>query len=269
MLVLSEEFVRAIKAEEIALGGMKAVEIQGNELVVCNCGGIYYAISRRCGHMNAPLELGTLDGTYLTCPMHCAQFDVSNGEALSGPVSSDLGGDGASLIQARGQLRKEARALERTFREQLNLGSDPVVRAVFAEDAAALVGNLIAFVGIALHQTTGSAIPDGVAAILVGLLLGFVAFQLAKRNGDITIGGQAAALRREIGTMIAAQPGIVAVSELVVTFIAPRQAWVVARVAINETIDGAGVEKLARETENFLRSKSPVIVRVDIVPRGR
>src|ERR1039457_115249 len=83
LLVLSEEFVRAIKAEEIALGGMKAVEIQGNELVVCNCGGIYYAISRRCGHMNAPLELGTPDGTYLTCPMHCAQFDVSNGEALS------------------------------------------------------------------------------------------------------------------------------------------------------------------------------------------
>jgi hypothetical protein len=69
--------------------------------------------------------------------------------------------------------------------------------------------------------------------------------------------------------MIAAQPGIVAVTELVVTFIGPRQAWVVARVAINETIDGAGVEKLARETENFLRSKSPVIVRVDIVPRGR
>jgi divalent metal cation (Fe/Co/Zn/Cd) transporter len=183
-------------------------------------------------------------------------------------ISSVL--DGASLFQARGQLRKEARALERTFREQLNLGSDPVVRAVFAEDAAALVGNLVAFVGIALHQATGSAIPDGIAAILVGLLLGFVAFQLAKRNGDILIGGQAAAaLRRKIGTMIAAQPGIVAVTELVVTFIGPRQAWVVARVAINGTIDGAGVEKLARETENFLRSKSPVIVRVDIVPRGR
>ena len=157
-------------------------------------------------------------------------------------ISSVL--DGASLIQAHSQLRKEAHALERTFREQLNLGSDPVVRAVFAEDAAALVGNVIAFVGIALHQTTGSAIPDGIAAILVGLLLGFVAFQLAKRNGDILIGGQAAAaLRRRIGVMIAAQPGIVAVSELVVTFIGPRQAWVVARVAIIGTIDGAGVEK--------------------------
>jgi len=41
--------------------------------------------------MNAPLELGTLDGTYLTCPMHCAQFDVTSGEAISGPVTADLG----------------------------------------------------------------------------------------------------------------------------------------------------------------------------------
>jgi cation diffusion facilitator family transporter len=183
-------------------------------------------------------------------------------------ISSVL--DGASLLQAHGELRREARALERTFREQLNLGSDPVVRAVFAEDAAALVGNLIAFVGIGLHQATGSATADGIAAILVGLLLGFVAFHLAKRNGDVLIGGQAAAaLRRKIETMIAGQPGIVEVTELLVTFIGPRQAWVVARVAIMETIDGAGVEKLVRATENLLRSKSPVIVRVDIVPRGR
>src|SRR5450432_2098316 len=46
--------------------------------------------------------------------------------------------DGASLIQAQRQLRREARALDRTFLEHLDLSSDPVVRAVFAEDAAAV-----------------------------------------------------------------------------------------------------------------------------------
>ena len=70
---------------------MKAAELDGNEIVICNCGGIYYAIQRRCGHMDAPLDIGTLDGIYLTCPMHCAQFDITNGEALSGPVPSDIG----------------------------------------------------------------------------------------------------------------------------------------------------------------------------------
>jgi cation diffusion facilitator family transporter len=177
--------------------------------------------------------------------------------------------DGASLIQAHRQLKREARALDRTFLEHLDLSSDPVVRAVFAEDAAALVGNLIAFAGIALHQATGSGISDGIAAIVVGILLGLVAFQLAARNGDILIGGQASvALRGRIGKMIAAQPGIVAVTELVVTFIGPRQAWVVARVAIDEAMSGASVEKLMRTAEDELKRKSPVIARADLVPRG-
>ena len=88
---MSEKFIKAISADEIAPGGMKAVELGGNEIVICNSGGKYYAIQRRCGHMNAPLEMGTLDGIYLTCPMHCAQFDITNGEALSGPVPLDMG----------------------------------------------------------------------------------------------------------------------------------------------------------------------------------
>jgi nitrite reductase/ring-hydroxylating ferredoxin subunit len=88
---MSERFIRAISAGEIAPGGMKAVELDGNEIIICNCDGKFYAVQRRCGHMNAPLELGTLDGIYLTCPMHCAQFDITDGEALSGPVPSDIG----------------------------------------------------------------------------------------------------------------------------------------------------------------------------------
>jgi len=86
-------FVEAIKVIEIAPGGMKAVEIEGHEIVICNAAGKFYAIQGRCGHMNAPLDKGTLDGIILTCAMHCAQFDIMTGEALSGPVPPDLGGD--------------------------------------------------------------------------------------------------------------------------------------------------------------------------------
>jgi nitrite reductase/ring-hydroxylating ferredoxin subunit len=90
---LSDEFVRAIRTAEIAPGGMKAVDLNGRELVICNCDGTFRAIDRRCGHMNSPLEMGTLDGTILTCAMHCAQFDVTSGEVLSGPVPAYLGNE--------------------------------------------------------------------------------------------------------------------------------------------------------------------------------
>src|ERR1017187_3406523 len=46
---LSDKFIRAINADELAPGGMRAVELDGNEIVVCNCSGTFYALQRRCG----------------------------------------------------------------------------------------------------------------------------------------------------------------------------------------------------------------------------
>lgn len=83
---MSETYIQAIQTADIASGGMKAVELNGRELIICNCDGSFYALDRRCGHMSAPLEMGTLDGTILTCAMHCAQFDVTTGKALSNAV---------------------------------------------------------------------------------------------------------------------------------------------------------------------------------------
>ncbi|HME81099.1 MAG TPA: Rieske 2Fe-2S domain-containing protein [Candidatus Eremiobacteraceae bacterium] len=97
---MSDKFIPAMSTDEIAPGGMKAVELAGHDIVICNCGGTYYAIERRCGHMNAPLDFGTLDGTIVTCAMHCAQFDVSTGQALSGPVPADIGTESPPPILA-------------------------------------------------------------------------------------------------------------------------------------------------------------------------
>ena len=125
---MSEIFIKAISADEIVPGGMKAVELDGNEIVICNSGGNYYAVQRRCGHMNAPLDMGTLDGIYLTCPLHCAQFDITNGEALSGPVPSDRGTEIPSPIiggylQNIGMLMKQVRTESiRTYATKLEAG---------------------------------------------------------------------------------------------------------------------------------------------------
>ncbi len=84
-------YVEVAKMDEIAPGGMKAYNVKGKEIVLCNDEGKIYAVNRRCGHMNAPLEMGTLEGTILTCPMHHSQFDITTGEALCGPVPHNYG----------------------------------------------------------------------------------------------------------------------------------------------------------------------------------
>ena len=45
-------------------------------------------LSDVCGHRNAPLSRGKLDGYLIECPLHFAQFDVRTGELVNGPVST-------------------------------------------------------------------------------------------------------------------------------------------------------------------------------------
>jgi nitrite reductase/ring-hydroxylating ferredoxin subunit len=71
---------------DVLPGGLILVQAEGRDLVLCNYDGTFYALERRCGHMSAPLELGTLNGYILTCPMHSAQFSVVSGEAINAAI---------------------------------------------------------------------------------------------------------------------------------------------------------------------------------------
>jgi nitrite reductase/ring-hydroxylating ferredoxin subunit len=84
-------FVRALELNDLANGGIRSVTVEGVEVVLCNVDGSVFAVSRRCGHENAPLNFGTLNRNILTCPLHFAQFDVRTGKALLGPASKDYG----------------------------------------------------------------------------------------------------------------------------------------------------------------------------------
>ena len=177
--------------------------------------------------------------------------------------------DATSLIQSAVQLRRDARTLSRDFLDQLMLTSDPIVRAVFAEDAAAIAGDLVAFAGIAIHQRTGSSTPEGWAATIIGIILVYVGLHLTRRNRDFLLGEQAPLTAKDrIRSVIAGYPGIIAVDELLVTFIGPRRVWVLCRVDIDNNLSGEQVEFLVRELDRSLRAESSFVYRVDIVPIG-
>ena len=78
--------IKVAEKKDIAPGGMLGVKVNGLNLVICNYAGNFYAVERKCGHAGAYLERGALNGYILTCPLHCARFDITTGEALAGPV---------------------------------------------------------------------------------------------------------------------------------------------------------------------------------------
>ena len=83
-------FVAVIKVAEIPEGGMKCVAIERERIVLAHVDGRFYALRDTCGHRNAPLSRGRLDGHIVECPLHFAQFDVRTGRLVDGPVSADV-----------------------------------------------------------------------------------------------------------------------------------------------------------------------------------
>jgi cation diffusion facilitator family transporter len=96
--------------------------------------------------------------------------------------------EGVSFLRSVRQAKPAAQLMERDLIEQVIATSDPTLRAVFAEDSAALIGLVIAAAGLGAHQLTGSAAPDAVGSILIGLLLAAVAIHLFDRNREFLVG---------------------------------------------------------------------------------
>jgi cation diffusion facilitator family transporter len=165
--------------------------------------------------------------------------------------------EGSSFLQAYRQARNSAHRYNRHTLEHVVLSSNPTLRAVFAEDSAALVGILIAFTGILLHEITGSAVPDAIGSILVGVLLGVIAVVLIDRNRRFLV-GQAVTpeMRRLTARMLLQQPQIERVTYLHMEFVGPSRLYLVAAVDLvgNESerdvaVALRGIERRLEEDE--------------------
>jgi len=168
--------------------------------------------------------------------------------------------EGFSFLQSVRQARGEAEALHRDLLDHVLATSDPTLRAVFAEDAAALTGLLIAAAGLGLHQLTGSPTPDAIGSILVGVLLGFVAVILINRNRRFLVGQEVSPAARSAAlTALLASSQIDRVTALRLEFVGPRQVYVVADVDLTGDDSETHLAIRLRALEAEIR-RSPAVV---------
>jgi divalent metal cation (Fe/Co/Zn/Cd) transporter len=139
--------------------------------------------------------------------------------------------EGISFLQSVRQAKPEAESLQRDLIEHVLATSDPTLRAVFAEDSAALVGLVIAAAGLAAHQLTGSPVPDAVGSILVGALLAVVAVVLINRNRQYLVGQEVdPRVRAAAVQALLADPEVARVTYLRLEFVGPRTVSVIGDV---------------------------------------
>lgn len=139
--------------------------------------------------------------------------------------------EGISFVRSVRQTRPAAELFQRDLLTQVLATSDPTLRAVFAEDAAALIGLVVAALGLGAHQLTGSAVPDAVGSILVGVLLAAVALVLINRNRQFLVGEEVDPLvRAAVLAQLLADPAVARVTYLRLEIVGPRLVSIIGNV---------------------------------------
>jgi zinc transporter 9 len=94
--------------------------------------------------------------------------------------------EGSVLVFAiRGLYRLKG---ELTFWAYVRERADPAAVAILLEDSAAVLGVILAGVGIAVAYVTGNPMFDAIASLVIGVLLGVVAFYLVSENRELLLG---------------------------------------------------------------------------------
>ena len=179
--------------------------------------------------------------------------------------------EGTSWLKAVRQLRTEARAAGRGMIEHVRLSSDPTVKTVFSEDTAALIGLLLAALGLGLHQLTGQAYWDAAAAIAIGVLLAVVAYLLGRDTKEMLIGEAAPApVRDGIRSELADHPEVDRVLDVRTMLLGPEALLVAARLDMDDSLGAAEVEDSTDAISAGLRTKFPQVreVYLDVTSGG-
>jgi cation diffusion facilitator family transporter len=175
--------------------------------------------------------------------------------------------ESSSLVKAVRQVRGAARERRVTTRQYLRHTTDTTVKAVTFEDSAALVGLVLAALGLFLEQVTGDPLWDGISAILIGVLLILVAGSLARANVSLLIGQSVpGATQQELTDELLAMDLVDDVPFLLTTVIGPGQLLVAAKVDFADTVTVADLERTADEAERRLVARHPGVRYVFLDP---
>ncbi|KAM5193207.1 proton-coupled zinc antiporter SLC30A9, mitochondrial isoform 2-T2 [Mantella aurantiaca] len=103
-------------------------------------------------------------------------------------LAGSLVSEGATLLVAVNEIRKSARAKGLSFYQYVIQSRDPSTNVVLLEDAAAVLGVVMAASCMGLTSLTGNPLYDSLGSLGVGTLLGAVSAFLIYTNTEALIG---------------------------------------------------------------------------------
>ena len=171
--------------------------------------------------------------------------------------------EGTSFFIALRQFRAQARGMP--FWQALDRSKDPTTYTVLAEDSAALVGLLVAALGIYFSHALDMPVLDGVASVVIGVLLAGVAVLLIAQARGLLIGeGIRPETARAIRSIAMEQPSVEDVGHVLSMYIGADEALVIVDVNFKDDISTAEAADAISAIEKQVRARFPTIKRIFI-----
>ncbi|MFT5133018.1 MAG: cation diffusion facilitator family transporter, partial [Gammaproteobacteria bacterium] len=171
--------------------------------------------------------------------------------------------EGAAWLFA---LREFSRAKgEWGYIEAVKRAKDPSVFVVLFEDSAAMLGLVVAFIGIALTQYTGILYFDGMASVIIGFILVGTAAWLAYETKGLLIGESAnRQVVNDIKAILQANPLIEHVNEVLTMHMGPDYILANLSVGFKDSITAGKVEDTITKLDRAIKAQHPQVKRVFI-----
>jgi cation diffusion facilitator family transporter len=174
--------------------------------------------------------------------------------------------EGMSWLAA---LRKlHATRGELGYWQAIHHSKDPPTFMVLFEDSAALVGIMIAALGIFLSQFLALPEIDGIASVMIGLVLATVASILAYECKSLLIGEPASPWLVAAAIDLAKkEPGVVSANGALTVHLSPDQILLALSVEFGDDLRASQIERCVEGIENSIRAAYPQIVTLFVKPQ--
>jgi len=142
---------------------------------------------------------------------------------------------------------------------------DPTVFTVLFEDTAALLGLIVALVGVFLSEALDMPVLDGAASVLIGVILAGTAFFLAAESQSLLTGEAAShETRVSINRIARAEPGVMGLNQARTMHFGPNEVFVALSLDFEDTLAAGEVERIVSRIERKLKAAHPELQHVFI-----
>jgi cation diffusion facilitator family transporter len=189
---------------------------------------------------------------------------IASPEALDSPVWAfavlivAIGLEGFSLRTAV----KETNAVRRpgvSYWAFIRTARAPELPVVLLEDTAALLGLVLALLGVGLTTLTGNPVFDGLGTVAIGLLLVVVAGILGVETKSLLLGEAATpeAQRRIVAALEGGASGL-SVIHMRTQHLGPEELLVAAKIAVEHDETAASIARAIDDAEARIRAAEPI-----------